>query len=448
MDQFTLPRFFSALLVMTIFLLLAYVLKQLLFKKFILPVSLVAGLLALLAGPELLGSGISQLPFLHGKIPDGLLAAPMLAIWKGMPAYLITVVFACLFLGQKIPSTRNIIRYSLPNLTFGYTLALGQYLIGLLLVVLLLNPVFKLNIMAGALVAIGFQGGHGTVAGLQSSFHELGFSEGMDLGLGMATIGIVSAVILGSLLSNISGKSIEDEESKRRSTRRDEKKPHAPFSLQLAVVGLSIGMAWLFLEGLKAVEQALLNGGDQRGMIRHIPLFPVAMLGGLSVQRIAELLAWDKWIDPQKIQFISKMSLDLLVVAALGSLSFHMLANHWLSISILALAGIAYNLGVYFVAGPRLMGNNWKHRALGELGQSMGTTAIGLILLQRNGGSSGSWVRAFSYKQPFYEPVVGGGLITGMALPLIAQFGPWIFMAGAALLLSIIWILTRIVLRK
>jgi ESS family glutamate:Na+ symporter len=69
-------------------------------------------------------------------------------------------------------------KQSLPNLLYGYILAIGQYLIGLLLAVLLIKPLFDANVLSGALIAIGFQGGHGTVAGLQSTFANLGFEDG------------------------------------------------------------------------------------------------------------------------------------------------------------------------------------------------------------------------------------------------------------------------------
>ena len=104
-----------------------------------------------------------------------------------MTKHLITVVFSYLFLGRKIPTTKEIIRNSLPNLTFGYTLALGKYLVGLLAAVWILEPFFDIDPLSGAVIAIGFKDGHGTVAGLQSSFQEFGYSEGVDSGLGMAT---------------------------------------------------------------------------------------------------------------------------------------------------------------------------------------------------------------------------------------------------------------------
>lgn len=45
----------------------------------------------------------------------------------------------------------------MPNLCFGYTLALGQYIVGLLMSILLLKPIFDIDAVSGALIAIGFR---------------------------------------------------------------------------------------------------------------------------------------------------------------------------------------------------------------------------------------------------------------------------------------------------
>lgn len=430
MEANLISDFFSSLLLISVFLLVAFALKKLLFRNLILPISIIAGLLALLAG----------------NIPDGLISNEIIRIWKSIPEYLISVVFACLFLGRKIPTYKQIFKHSLPNLTFGYTLALGQYLVGLLLAVLVLKPVFNIDVLAGALIAIGFQGGHGTVSGLQSSFNNLGFSDGTDLGLGMATIGIISAVVFGSVMSNLSSQQQNEKTSEDDQQVESRATQGTSITMQLGIVGLSIGLAWIFLEGLKALE-SLFRNNDQPGFIEYIPLFPVAMLAGLLVQKLAEMFRVTKWINPVQIRHISKLSLDILVVAALGSLSLKLLANNLFPFLILATAGVSYNLLVYFILGRKLLGKNWKQRGLGELGQSMGTTAIGLILIQRKNNQSKSVIKAFSYKQPFYEPIVGGGLITGLALPLISQFGPWYFMGGITLFLIVVWILTRFIFR-
>src|SRR5699024_9472482 len=45
-------------------------------------------------------------------------------------------------------------------------------------------------------------GGHGTVGGLKDTFGNLGFSEAYDLAIGLATVGILSGVIIGIIAIN------------------------------------------------------------------------------------------------------------------------------------------------------------------------------------------------------------------------------------------------------
>lgn len=55
----------------------------------------------------------------------------------------------------------------------------------------------------------------------------------------------------------------------------------------------------------------------------------------------------------------------------------------------------------------------------------MGMTVSGLLLMRMADpeGESGAMI-SFGYKQLLFEPVVGGGLFTGMSVGLIFSYGP------------------------
>ena len=56
----------------------------------------------------------------------------------------------------------------------------------------------------GMAMYLGFEGGHGTVAGLKNDFPDMmGWRDGFDVGIGMATTGLLGATIWGVLLINI-----------------------------------------------------------------------------------------------------------------------------------------------------------------------------------------------------------------------------------------------------
>ena len=128
-----------------------------LFQKLYLPASVIGGMLGLLlintAGPHL--------------------SPNWFAGWNALPGFLINVVFASLFLGAPTPKLRGIWNITAPQLCFGQIIAWGQYAVGLGVTGLVLLPLFGVPIQFGNLLEIGFEGGHGTVAGLTETFEHL-----------------------------------------------------------------------------------------------------------------------------------------------------------------------------------------------------------------------------------------------------------------------------------
>ena len=157
-----------------------------LFQRLYLPSSVLGGFLGLLV-----------LQLTGGRLPEGGTAG-----WSALPGLLINVVFASLFLGVAIPSLKQIWRVAGPQLAYGQIVAWGQYVVGLGMVLVLLNPWFGVPALFGVIVLVGFEGGHGTAAGLAPTFERLGWEDGRDLGLASATVGLVAAVVVGMILIN------------------------------------------------------------------------------------------------------------------------------------------------------------------------------------------------------------------------------------------------------
>src|SRR5690606_19082932 len=103
---------------------------------------------------------------------------------------------------KQLPTVAEMWRMAKPQIMFGQTMAWGQYVVGILLAILVLTPLFGMNPLAGALIEISFEGGHGTAAGLMDAFEQLGFPEGADLALGLATFSLVAGTVLGTIIVN------------------------------------------------------------------------------------------------------------------------------------------------------------------------------------------------------------------------------------------------------
>jgi glutamate:Na+ symporter, ESS family len=431
-----------------------------LFRRLFLPASVIGGTLVLLVGPQVLGRAVDAFggpTWLAG----GLIPEAVLDVWTELPVLLISVVFAALFLGKTIPGVRDIWRIAGPQVALGQSIAWGQYVVGITLGLLVLGPLFGLDPIAGALIEIGFEGGHGTAAGLAGTFEEFGFAEGTDLALGLATVGLVAGVLIGTVIVNWgvrtgrieldpSGDPVEaaraettddlDDLDDREGARSDENASTDPLSIHLGFVALAIAIGWLLLEGLVLVEQATWGGEDGLELLVHLPLFPMAMLGGVLLQLVLARTDRAALVDRHLINRISGAALDLIIVAALGTLSLEALGGNLGAFLVLAVAGIAWNVGAFLLLAPRIVPEYAYERGLGDFGQSMGMTVTGLLLMRiadppnRSGG-----LEAFGYKQLLFEPVVGGGLFTAASVPLIAQLGAVPVLIGTAVL-TVGWI--------
>ena len=406
-----------------------------------LPSSIVTGFLALLLGPTVLGAIAGEGNFLS----NGIFPQPMLDVWQQIPGVFINIVFATIFLGEFIPSPGNIWRLASPQVAFGMSIAWGQYVVGLLLALTVLTPVFGLSPISGILIEIAFEGGHGTAAGMSETLINLGFAEGPDLALGLATVGLVSGVVSGVMLANwgrhqghipvVEEDNFEEEQPTENHQENPETKTKRasmmrsllidPLSLHFGFVALAIAIGWLILQGLNFIESITWNrAGDGLQLLSAIPLFPLALVGGIIVQLFLERLRLTHLIERRLINNIGGVALDVTIVAALASISLAVLVGNFGAFLLLSVAGIAWNILCFIYLAPRIIPTYWFERGIGDLGQSMGVTATGLLLMQMVDPKKRSGAfESFAYKQLFFEPIVGGGLFTAAAPALIEQFG-------------------------
>ncbi|WP_309082349.1 sodium:glutamate symporter [Zhihengliuella sp.] len=424
-------------------------------QRLFLPSSIVAGALLLVLGPQVLGK------LAGGPLAEaGIFTPQILEVWGALPGLLISVVFATMFLGQDLPRLSRAVTLVGPQLSLGVALGSGQYVVGLLLAILVLVPFFSATPMVGALIEVGFEGGHGTAAGMRETFQSLGFDSGADLAVGLATVGIVGGIVIGIGLINwgartgrtefLSGQVSASVEEQRGLFRRDEYYPAAtmtsrpasvePLALHVAICAIAILVGWAILEALRWIESATygtteIRDGVTLEIFGSVPLFPLALLGGVIVQAAAKALKVDHLIDHQMMLRIQGLALDFLIVSAIATLSITAIGENLATFLLLAAAGIAFTVSVFYFFAPKVIGRFWFERAIGDFGQSMGVTATGLILMRIVDPEAKSPAfEAFGYKQLVFEPFFGGGLVTAMAVPIIFFVGPWPLLIGMGIL--------------
>jgi len=366
------------------------------------------------------------------------------APWRELPRLLVNVVFACLFLGVKLPKFTTICKRAGPQLAYGQIVAWGQYVVGLGLWVFALSWMFReLPSMFAGVLPVGFEGGHGTAAGLAETFAQRNWPAGKDFALASATLGITSAIIVGMILLNWAIRNGFSESVKGRANEQPldltgtispRRRPMAgrltvssdvieSFSLHIVIVGIAVGLGYLAKQGLISVESHV-GSLARHKLLSSFPLFPLCMLGGLVVQVLEQRFDRSRLIDSGLIRRIQNSSLDFLVVAAVATIELDLILAGLAPLLLLAAAGIAWNVFCVMYLARRVLPDAWFERAIAEMGQSMGVTATGLLLLRVvDPDYETPAADAFACKQLVHEPFMGGGLWTGAAIPLIAIYG-------------------------
>ena len=385
------------------------------------PEALVAGLLGLLLAPA------GPLPLLPPAVMD---------LWAGLPLVLLTLVFGSLMLGKPLPKLAGLWRPVSAQVSLALVLAFGQYVVGGLAVLLVLQPWLGVSPVMACLIEVAYEGGHGSAAAMGPSYAALGFPGGQDLGLAMATVGLLSSTLVGGLVVVLArqrgwllatANPEQGAANPASSEAADAAQPRlgqaaARWAVNLALVGIAVLVGVVLLAGLRWSTSGLGAGVQQ--VVTALPVFPLAILGSLLVRLALERSGRSHWASAAVQSQVGTLSADLLITAATAGLNLKLLQADWLPLSVLALSGLAWNLAVTLLLAPRLLPPDWFERAVIEFGQATGVAASGLLLLRMADPEDRSEaLPAFSLKQLLLQPFVAGGVVTVVAPLAVASWG-------------------------
>jgi ESS family glutamate:Na+ symporter len=396
------------------------------------PTAVIGGFLALALGPE----GVGRLTNSSGIFPDH-----TFAIWHALPALLINVMSASLLLGERLPAPRKIWRISGSHVVMAGIMSAGQFAVAGLAVLVVLRPGFGFSEKGGALIEVSFAGGHGTLAGLGPVFTEYGAGDLVPIGLGLATIGLVTGVVVGTILINhaIKSPSIpvarldpttpeEDLDIDHHLPRPDQEPMDEWQGMsQVTAAGVAIGVAIavgiVLLECFRWLFD--LFGSD---FFEKFPLFPFAIVGGVLVQLVAVRSGFGWAVNRRAVEGLGGLAIDGIVICAIGTLSLSALGDNVGPLVILAVVSVAWSIVLVLVIGRRVFEQDWFEHSIAEFGEGQGNVATGFMMVDMVDPARQTDVaRGYSYRQLFTRPFIGGGFISALSVPLIAALGLPIF---------------------
>ncbi len=384
-------------------------------ERFGLPIAVISGI-----------AGISIGPF--GLIH--VLSKETTSVWSNFPTPLLSLVFATLMMGRPIPNINGLVRPIVNQFLLALSLGFGQFFVGGLVVKYLLSPSIDTHPLMGCLIEVGFEGGHGAATIIGESFNRLGFEDGLELGLAMATVGLLSSSLLGSIFIFL-GRTLrlsDTEEIVEIKENLNSKKNIEIFSdlriliINLGFAGLAISFGVLLLKILRYISTFF--GEFSREIIFSLPVFPLILIGSLLIRYILEKTGNTEYISNILQREIGILSTDLLIFTAMASLDIVVVFDNWLIILVFTIFGLCWNLICIAYFAYFIFDDYWFEKSLIEFGNSTGVVASGLLLLRlADPKNISKTLPIFTSKQLFAQLLLSGGFFTVIAPLMISKIG-------------------------
>ena len=403
---------------LTIFFLLSFGKKFKLavkLERFGLPIAVISGIVGISIGP---------FGFIH------FLSIETTNVWSNFPTPLLSLVFATLMMGRPIPNINGLVKPIFNQFLLALSLGFGQFFIGGLVVKYLLSQYMDTNPLMGCLIEVGFEGGHGAASIIGESFNRLGFPDGLDLGLAMATMGLLSSSILGSIFIFL-GRTFGLSDNEEIIEQKDNFIPNTKLGIfadlriliiNLGFSGLAISFGFLLLTFLKFISNSF--GNFSREIIFSLPVFPFILIGSLLIRYILEKTKNTELISNILQREIGILSTDLLIFTAMASLDIAVVFENWIIILVLTIFGLFWNLICISYFAYFIFDDYWFEKSLIEFGNSTGVVASGLLLLRLADPKNISrTLPIFTSKQLFAQLILSGGLFTVLAPLMISKIG-------------------------
>lgn len=323
-----------------------------LFRRFLVPASVIGGFLGLLLGPEVLG--------LTGYSP---ISPEWNKTWSLLAGILVVPMFAGIPLGNFVKKKRLdpqenrkeaakiAIVSGIASGAFGFQIILG---VGLPLLFMAFIPGLEFYNQFGYEICQGFNGGHGMAGAIGSLLMEGGASY-WELSQGVlttfATIGLLGGILLGVMIINraaakgetafLKGSAslpTEDtygftkEINKQGQMGRETTQSAAiePLTVHLAIILADCGLAY-YLRGLFVKYQII--------GLQDVPVWPYALLLMYAVNYGIQKLHLEWMIDVKIKNHICGIFADFSIIAAIASMPIRAVLDYILPILVISAAG-------------------------------------------------------------------------------------------------------------
>lgn len=368
-----------------------------LFRKLLLPASVIGGFIGLLLGPQVLGT-------------NAILAFPeeFINTWSLLPGILIVPIFAAVPLGMFMHQKKKesgVFKKTLPKVlvSCGLFSAAGgvQTMIGFgfTLIAAKLMPSLNLYRTFGYELSQGFSGGHGTAGGVGNILEGLGldyWATAQGVAITFATVGLIGGMLIGIYLINRAAakgqtamlskpgelppltaygftKDISAQPNMGRETTNSSS--IETITVHLAIMLVDCGLAYWLLGLAKTYKVPGLSS---------IPVWFYGLLIMYGINFIMIKLKLDWMIDTKVKARITGTMSDIAIVAAIASVPVKAVAAYVGPMIILSVLGFIFTYLVCFPLFRFCFGKDDFpfERAIMSWGVNTGVMINGMMLLK------------------------------------------------------------------
>lgn len=362
----------NELMILFLFLLLGVVLRSVIkpLRELYLPAGLIGGAIALLLGPQVLGI-IS--------IPEN---------WSSMSSPMINIVLTTTLFGISV--SRSKMKAFAGAISSNMLSYFSQFAIGILVAIGLQKIWTGLPKEWGVMTVFTYWGGHGAATSSGTLFEELGVENMLSIGLILATLGLIVAMLVGMVWVNIGVRKgwapALTQGSAKGNTRKNDFIPEENqkilgkakvasdsingLALQMCLIFLSMWIGSVIFGGIAKVIPAAEN----------IPSLLYGIIGAIIVWFVMQKTKLDKYADKTAIDNIGGVALEICICSATATLNLTFFATYLVPILIHMVVIILVVSFISMFLMPRWFGKDWFPLALMIFGAGTGSTPSGLAL--------------------------------------------------------------------
>lgn len=342
-------------------------------KNLFLPAGLIGGALALILGPQVLG---------WIEIPS---------TWSGMATPMINIVLTATIFGSVI-SKETLKKYA-GAINVIFLTYFAQMIFGTLVGIALSEKWPDMPYAWGMMSIFTYWGGHGAATTAGTLFEQMGNDGMLSLGIIMATLGLIVAMLAGMVWVNIGarlGWSKYTHESKGAGDAPlllpENKRPSLGVStvssdvvnglaLQLAIVLLCMFIGEHLFKSLAMVPIPAFAS-----VMKTIPALLYGIVGAFIVWYIMRKTHTDSYADLEGIKNVGGTALEICVCSATATLNLKLFAAFFVPILIHMAAIILLMSFITMFLLRRWLKKDWFELGLMAFGQGHGSTPSGLAL--------------------------------------------------------------------